>query len=55
MAGEPDTEKLVCPVRRKAYGNLIWNQIKALCAYPIKCWYCGKLVVSSNNTKEFPS
>ena len=33
--GEPDTEKLVCPVRREASGNLSWQQEKALDVHPI--------------------
>jgi hypothetical protein len=35
MAGEPDTEKLVRPVRREAHRNLVGNPIKARCVYPI--------------------
>ncbi|EFH84451.1 hypothetical protein Krac_5494 [Ktedonobacter racemifer DSM 44963] len=34
-AGEPDTEKLVRPVRWETHRNLIWKQIKALCVHPI--------------------
>lgn len=35
MAGELDTEKLVRPVRRETHRNLVWQQIKARCVYPI--------------------
>jgi hypothetical protein len=35
MAGEPDTKKLVRPVRREAHRNLAWQQTKALCVHPI--------------------
>jgi hypothetical protein len=35
MAGEPDTKKLVRPVRREAHRNLVWKQTKALCVHPI--------------------
>jgi hypothetical protein len=39
VAGEPDTKKLVRPVRREAHRNLVWKQTKALCIHPIagKC------------------
>jgi len=34
MTGEPDTEKLVCPVQRETHGNQIL-EIQALCVYSI--------------------
>jgi hypothetical protein len=36
MAGEPVASKSARRVRRKAYRDLIWKQIKALYAYPIE-------------------
>jgi hypothetical protein len=35
MAGEPDTKKLVRPVRRETHRNLVGNPIKARCVHPI--------------------